>query len=45
MDKFKEKIDEAPSIGSSSWVVEMEATIRDIDPEVEMARWKLGRSA
>ncbi|EMS60410.1 hypothetical protein TRIUR3_09607 [Triticum urartu] len=40
MDKFKEKIDEAPSIGSSSWVVEMEATIRDIDPEVEMARWK-----
>ncbi|XP_020201108.1 UPF0481 protein At3g47200 [Aegilops tauschii subsp. strangulata] len=33
-------IDGAPSIGSSSWVVEMEATIRDIDPEVEMARWK-----
>jgi hypothetical protein len=39
MDKYKVRIEEAPSIGSSSWVVEMEKTIRDIDPAVEMAPW------
>ena len=40
MDKYKGRVDEAPSIGSSSWVVEREATSRDLDPEVELARWK-----
>ncbi|CAM0951189.1 unnamed protein product [Alopecurus aequalis] len=40
MDKYSIRIEHAPSIGSSSWVVEMERTIGDIDPAVEMARWK-----
>ncbi|KAF7052554.1 hypothetical protein CFC21_060638 [Triticum aestivum] len=39
-DQGELKMEKAPSIGSSSWVMEMERTIGDIDPAVEMARWK-----
>jgi hypothetical protein len=40
MDNYNVRIEHAPSIGSSSWVVVMEKTIGVIDPAVEMARWK-----
>ncbi|XP_047050980.1 UPF0481 protein At3g47200-like [Lolium rigidum] len=40
MDKYNVRIEHEPSMGSSSWVVEMEKTIGVIDPAVEMARWK-----